>query len=134
MDPNTLPHQAANAPKEPRQASAPDPTKALQHITLRIDGISFPLDIPPEHEQIYRQAALLLNGRITKYKELYSGVNGLPANAYLLMAALQTARQEVVLSAMNSQERAYGAGLEQINSSLEQLLDRYSLPAESDQR
>lgn len=40
----------------------------VQHITLQLDAFRVPLDVPREKEEVYRQAATMLNARYKVYQ------------------------------------------------------------------
>lgn len=42
-------------------------------INLVIDGVSYPLSVPQSHESIYRQAARMINEKLIKYKQHFTG-------------------------------------------------------------
>lgn len=57
-------------------------------INLIIDGISYPLTIKASEEPYYRQAARLVNNKLSLYKELFAGEEGVRV---MTMAALDIA-------------------------------------------
>lgn len=55
-------------------------------ISLTIAGEKFSLPIVPEQEQIHREAAKMINSRITEYRERYATV---PQSTLLAITALE---------------------------------------------
>ncbi len=42
-------------------------------INLVIDGVSYPMNVPQSQENLYRQAARLINEKLIKYKQHFEG-------------------------------------------------------------
>ena len=42
-------------------------------INLVIDGVSYPMNVPQSQENIYRQAARMINDKLIKYKQHFEG-------------------------------------------------------------
>lgn len=42
-------------------------------INLVIDGVSYPMNVPQSQETIYRQAARMMNEKLIKYKQHFTG-------------------------------------------------------------
>ncbi len=61
-------------------------------INLIIDGISYPLTVKASEEPYYRQAARMVNEKLSLYKELFRGEEGIRV---MTMAALDIAFNSV---------------------------------------
>ena len=61
-------------------------------INLIIDGISYPLTVKASEEPYYRQAARMVNEKLSLYKELFGSQDGVRVT---IMAALDIAFNSV---------------------------------------
>lgn len=63
--------------------------KKSQRISLLVDGHKLSLEVTPEEESLYRQAAKTYNQRVNQYRARYTGDEEYP----VLMAAVDMALQ-----------------------------------------
>lgn len=92
--------------------------KRSQRISLLVDGHKLSLEVTPEEESLYRQAAKTYNQRVNQYRARYTGDEKYP----ILMAAVDMALQLEACRKRLDHEPVE-AELEKLHGELEHLLE-----------
>ena len=91
-------------------------------INIPVGEARYPLWVDMDDEPIFREAARMVNRRLTAYMTKYRGAANLSPENYLAMAAVDLAATQLRLKSQNPDAEAISTELKQINTDLEQFL------------
>ena len=92
----------------------------MMKINLLIDNLRYPLNIPREEEERYRDAAKMINNTLNKYRSMWPELS---ANNHWAMAALEIAFN-LTTNENRNDTKPYMEKLEELTKELDNYISR----------
>ena len=92
----------------------------MMKINLLIDNLRYPLNIPREEEERYRDAAKMINNTLNKYRSMWPELS---ANNHWAMAALEIAFN-LTTNENRNDNKPYMEKLEELTKELDNFISR----------
>ena len=92
----------------------------MMKINLLIDNLRYPLNIPREEEERYRDAAKMINNTLNKYRSMWPELS---ANNHWAMAALEIAFN-LTTNENRNDTKPYMEKLEELTKELENYISK----------
>ena len=92
----------------------------MMKINLLIDNLRYPLNIPREEEERYRDAAKMINNTLNKYRNMWPELS---ANNHWAMAALEIAFN-LTTNENRNDTKPYMEKLEELTKELDNYISR----------
>ena len=92
----------------------------MMKINLLIDNLRYPLNIPREEEERYRDAAKMINNTLNKYRSMWPELS---ANNHWAMAALEIAFN-LTTNENRNDTKPYMEKLEELTTELDNYISR----------